>query len=187
MDPTGLIRRIILAVSDLDSGRKGLTINGSEHAGRITYERGLFGAMSAFREADAAKVPETLILLEHAFLTEEYRCTDPADHVTLGSLGQAIASFDDALRSLEVARDAPAYRGAEKTHPRSSKYRYHTMPKDAFHLACIAHRTRFTNILKTPGLNPTEKSLYHQRSANMTAAQSAYRTLQETALTEASA
>jgi hypothetical protein len=52
------------------------------------------------------------------------------------------------------------------------------MPKDAFHIACIAHRTRLTNILKAPGLNMTEKSLYRQRAGNMATAQSAYFDLQ---------
>jgi hypothetical protein len=58
------------------------------------------------------------------------------------------------------------------------------MPKDAFHLACIAHRTRLKNILTTPGINMIEKAIYKQRSLNMGLAQKIYIELQKKVLTE---
>ena len=42
--------------------------------------------------------------------------------------------------------------------------------EDAFHLACIAHRTRLMNVLRSPGINMIEKTVLQQRIANMTAA-----------------
>jgi hypothetical protein len=56
------------------------------------------------------------------------------------------------------------------------------MPKDSFHIACIAHRTRIQNILRVPGMNMTEKAVYQQRFTNMRTAQESYVTLQEVAL-----
>jgi hypothetical protein len=86
----------------------------------------------------------------------------------------AIESFKDALRALEAVLDSAGYTTAEKTYAHHPQDRYHGMPKDAFHKACIAHRTRLNNTLRSPGLNKTERKVYEQRAANMTAAQTAY-------------
>jgi hypothetical protein len=56
------------------------------------------------------------------------------------------------------------------------------MPKDAFHIACMSHRTRINNTLRTPGINMTERKLYELRAACMTAAQNAYLEKQKNAL-----
>jgi len=45
---------------------------------------------------------------------------------------------------------------------------------DAYHIACISHKTRLQNILKTPGLDPIEKALLKQRLVNLSAGQSGY-------------
>jgi hypothetical protein len=47
-------------------------------------------------------------------------------------------------------------------------------PKDSFHIACIPHRTRLQNILRTPGLDPIEKALLKQRFDNLFTAQQGY-------------
>jgi hypothetical protein len=89
-------------------------------------------------------------------------------------LTQAIASFEDALRCLEAVEDASIYIGADKAYPRSSQYRIQGYPRDAFHIACIAHRTRLYNILRAPGINMNEKAVLKQRAANMKVAQNSY-------------
>ena len=38
----------------------------------------------------------------------------------------------------------------------------------------ISHRTRLQNILRSPGIDPIEKSLLKQRFANLATAQSGY-------------
>ena len=56
-------------------------------------------------------------------------------------------------------------------------------PKDAFHIACISHKTRIQNILRTPGVDSIEKSLLKQRFANLPMAQISYIKKQKKALT----
>jgi hypothetical protein len=128
--------------------------------------------------------PQTIVLAELAFLQQELQFCEKTDNGTKSSLTQAIQSFEDALRACEAVQEA-GYKTAEKTWPRNPKYRFRQMPKDAFHIACISHRTRIQNILKVPGMNMTEKALYQQRFANMTAAQHSYFALQQKRLFEA--
>jgi hypothetical protein len=182
MDPTGLINKLFQAVVDLDLGRKDLTTDSEEHNGRIHYEKGIYTALSALEEAQASADPRTLILAELAFLQQELQFCHETDVDTKNSLTQAVQSFEDALRSLEVAENATLYRGAEKTYPTSPKYRIRGFPKDAFHLACIAHRTRIKNSLRTPGINMIKKAVLNQRIANTTVAQNGYIEKQKKAL-----
>ena len=49
----------------------------------------------------------------------------------------------DSAADIDMGRkwlDTEAYRVADLTHPHSSKYHFKDMPKDSFHIACIAHR-----------------------------------------------
>ena len=181
--PIGWIDRIGDSVGLIAIGRKGLATIGEAEAGLLSYLGGLSDAMSVFQESAISGDAEAMILVEHAFLTEEKRMCDPANKAVIGSLTAASDSFDDALRSLKSVVDASLYRGAELTYPRITKYRVGNMPKDAFHIACIAHRTRLNNTLKTPGLNATELGIYKQRVANMGVAQDVYKELQQKALT----
>jgi len=54
--------------------------------------------------------------------------------------------------------------------------------KDSFHIACESHKTRIKNILRAPGIDPIEKSLLKQRSANLPTAQGGYIEKQKKAL-----
>jgi len=49
-------------------------------------------------------------------------------------------------------------------------------------LACIAHRARLKNILRSSGFDPIEKALLQQRFANLAAAQGGYVEKQKKAL-----
>jgi hypothetical protein len=158
-------------VENIDFGRKGLATEGKEAEGRIAFSDGLLGSLTAFKEVPDL---ETLIQLERTFLTEELRHCGSDETEALASITQAISYFNDALLALEAVQDAAAYQGAEKTHPHHPKYRIHGMPKDAFHIACISHRTRLKNILRMPGINPIERSLFQLRAVNMSVAQNAY-------------
>ena len=71
----------------------------------------------------------------------------------------------------------------EKSIPHIGKYRVSGFPKDSFHIACIGHRTRIQNILRTPGLDPIEKVLLKQRFDNLTTAQNGYVEKQKKVLT----
>jgi len=91
-------------------------------------------------------------------------------------------NFDDALLALQVVEDNTLYKGVEKTYLHHSKYRINGLPKDAFHIACISHRTRLQNILRVPGVDPIEKSLLKQRFVNLSTAESGYIIKQKKAL-----
>ncbi|MDR3325125.1 MAG: hypothetical protein LBS82_03940 [Spirochaetaceae bacterium] len=158
MEKTGLIARVTDAATRIDEGRKGLRTDGDEHEGRITYEAGLSIAMKAFQEAPSMRDAETLILVEYTFLAQELEFCDAADAQAIASLTQAVQSFDDAFLDLKAV-SSPAYWGAEQAIPHRKDHRVHGMPKDAYHIACIAHRTRINNVLRAPGINMTEKAL----------------------------
>jgi hypothetical protein len=177
----GLLNSIIVGVSNIDFGRKGLAADGKEHEGRISYEKGILDSMTAFKEAEDGADPQTIVLAELVFLQQELQFCHERDVNTRSSLIKAVRDFEDALRSLEAV-DEPGYKIAEKTYPQNSKYRYQGFPKDAFHTACIVHRTRISNILRSPGINMIEKAVLEQRSANTKTAQASYIQKQQAAL-----
>jgi hypothetical protein len=173
-----------LAVDYIDTGRKSLAADGREDEGRLSYERGISLALSVFQEAQNTTDPQTLILAELAYLQQELQFCNEGDKDTQSSLIQAVQSFEDALRCLKTVEDPGGYRFAETTYPTNSGYRIQGFPKDAFHTACIAHKTRLRNSLRTPGINMIEKDVLHQRIVNMAAAQEAYVEKQKAALME---
>jgi hypothetical protein len=182
MDLTGFLSNLVSHAVDIDIGRKGLATDGEEHAGRIHYEEGISGSLTSFREAQVSADLQILVLAELVFLQQEFQFCNEGDSVTRSSLTQAIQSFEDALRSLEVLGKPAVYREAEKTYPTAPKNRVQGFPKDAFHLACISHRTRLGNTLRSPGINMIEKAVLQQRAANMRTAQGSYIEKQKTAL-----
>jgi hypothetical protein len=165
----------------IDVGRKGFAVRGKEHEGRISYEDGISNALIGFQEAQISADPEIIILSEYTFLSQDLQFCDRSDTDANSSLTQALQSFDDALLSLEAVADA-GYQVAGKTYPHSPKYRIKGFPRDAFHIACIAHQTRLRNSLRTPGIDMIEKALVRQRIANMQAAQNSYIAKQQKAL-----
>jgi hypothetical protein len=182
MDLNSFLDRLVFIANDIDMGRKGLAVDGKEHEGRISYEKGITGAATAFQEAQTTADPHIIIFAELVFLQQELQFCHESDTDTHSSLTQAIQSFEDALRCLQTVENKTLYQGAETTHPTSPKYRIQNFPKDAFHLACIAHRTRIGNTLRSPGINMTEKAVLRQRAANMQTAQQSYSAKQEKAL-----
>jgi hypothetical protein len=163
MDRTGLLNNVLDGANNIDVGRKGFAVPGEERQGRILYEDGIALAMSTFQEAQRIADPQTIILAEVYFLTQEMEFCAKGDTDTRNSLTHALQGFRDALRSLEVVEDAVMYKSAEKTHPTDPKKRIQGFPKDAFHQACTSHNTRLRNILRTPGIEMQEKALLKQR------------------------
>jgi hypothetical protein len=183
MDLVSFLNNLVSQANDIDMGRKGVATDGEEHEGRIAYQNGISGALAAFQQAQTTADPQTLIVAEYTFLQQELRFCNEADTDTKSSLTQAIQSFNDALRCLEAVEEPSTYKSsAEKTHPTAPKYRIQGYPKDSFHLACIAHRTRLRNVLRAPGINMIEKAVLTQRAANMSAAQGSYIAKQKKAL-----
>jgi hypothetical protein len=182
LEATGLVNSIYDAAAAIDFGRKGFATRGKAEEGRISYETGISEALTAFKDVQSTVDPQVIILVEYTFLSQELQFCEKTDKNTLSSLTQAIQSFDDAFLALKTVEDTTLYQGTEQTHPHSKKYRVSGFPKDAFHIACIAHKTRLQNILRSPGIDPIEKALLKQRFVNLSAAQGGYIEKQKNAL-----
>jgi hypothetical protein len=174
LDLTGLVDSIHQAAINIDFGRKGWATRGKTEEGRISYETGIVLAMTTFQEAQISAGPQSMIIAEYTFLSQELEFCEKTDKDSLSSLTQAIQSFDDAFLVLEVVEDKTLYQGVEKSYPHDKKYRVGGFPKDAFHIACGGHKTRLQNVLRAPGIDPIEKSLLKQRFVNLSAAQGGY-------------
>jgi len=153
-----------------------------EAEGRVSYEVGIEASLSAFDAVRLTADPFTVILAEYAFISQELELCPESDAHSRKSLTHAIQSFDDAFLALQVAEAAEDYRKADKTHPHHADYRVKGFPKDSFHVACISHRTRLNNILRSPGIDPIEKELLGHRIDNLTTAQGGYIVKQKQAL-----
>jgi hypothetical protein len=186
LDLTGLILKINDAAIAIEFGRKGFATRGKAEEGRISYETGIVHALSTFKDAQSTVDPQAIILIEYTFLNQEFQFCEETDTDSISSLTQAIQSFNDAFLALEVVADGNAYLSADKTHPHSKKYRINGFPKDSFHIACIAHRTRLQNILRAPGIDPIEKALLKQRFTNLSVAQNGYIEKQKKAMCDES-
>jgi chlorite dismutase len=139
-------------------------------------------ALSAFQEAQATAEHQTIILVEYIFISQEMQFCVWTDKDTLSSLTQAIQSFNDAFFALKIAENSTLYQDVDNTNPRNKKYYINGFPKDSFHIACIAHKTRLQNILRALGIDPIEKALLKQRFVNLFAAQAGYIEKQKEAL-----
>jgi hypothetical protein len=168
-------------VAAIDYGRKGFATRGKAEEGRVSYETGIAWALSVFRDVQSTLDPHAIILVEYTFINQELQFCGETDTDVLSSLTQAIQGFDDAFLSLKAVEDS-GYKIADQTHPHSKKYRISGFPKDAFHIACISHKTRLQNVLRSPGIDQIEKALLKQRFANLSAAQGGYIEKQKTAM-----
>jgi len=183
LDLTGLLNNINDAALAIDYGRKGFAIRGKAEEGRLSYENGISSALFAFRDAQSTFDPMIIILSEYTFLVQEFQFCDKADTDSLNSLTQAIHSFDDAFLTLKVVEDRDLYKAVDQSLPHSEKYRIKSFPKDSYHIAMIAHKTRLRNILRSPGIDQIEKVLLKQRYANLSTGQKGYVEKQDSALT----
>jgi hypothetical protein len=182
MDLIGYVRSITTAAANIDSGRKGFATKGKAEEGRIAYELGIANAMTAFKEAQTTADPQTMLLAEYTFLTQELEFCDKSDKESLSSLNKAIQRFDDAFLALKAVENS-GYKMVDQCTPHDKDYRVGGgYPKDSFHIACSSHVTRIKNMLRTPGIDPIEKSLLKQRLANLPSAQNGYIEKQKKAL-----
>ena len=182
MDLSGYVDSILIATASIDAGRKGFATRGMEQEGRISYEDGIALAMATFKKAQASADPQVLIVSEYTFITQEHSFCEKDDKEALSSLNKAILNFDDAFLALKAVEN-PCYKITDMTYPHSKDFRVDGFPKDAFHLAYNSHRARVKNILRSPGIDPLEKSLLKQRFENISTAQSSYTEKQKKMMT----
>jgi hypothetical protein len=182
LDKIGLVDSINEAVINIDAGRKGFATRGKEQEGRISYEKGIAKALSAFKEAQVTADPENIILAEYTFISQELEFCEKTDKAAISSLTRAIRFFDDAFLVLKIVEVKTLYQAVENSYPHDKEYRVKGFPMDSFHIACNGHKGRLQNILKTPGLDPIEKALLKQRLDTLSAGQGKYVELQRKAL-----
>jgi hypothetical protein len=173
LDLIGCINSINTAATNIDFGRKGFAIRGKEQEGRISYETGIAEALLTFQKAQSTADPQMMLLAEYTFISLEFQFCDKSEKDTFNSLTKAVQSFDDAFLALKSVENT-SYKIADNIFPHNGKYRVSSFPKDAFHIACIGHKTRLQNILRSPGIDPIEKELLKQRFSNLSTAQSGY-------------
>jgi len=181
LDLITLASNIADAATQIDAGRKGFATRGKEQEGRINYEEGIALALSSFQEAQATADPQTIILAEYTFLTQELEFCEKTDKDSLSSLTKAIRFFDDAFLALETV-EGLHYEIVDKAIPHDTKYRIKGFPMDAYHIACHSHKTRLKNVLRSPGIDTIEKALLKQRLVNLSAGQDGYVEKQRKAL-----
>ena len=182
MDPTGLMNSIYEVTINIELGRRGFATKGKAEEGRVSYETGITRALPTFKDAQSTVDPQIIIFVQYTFLSQELRFCDETDTDSIGSLTQAVESFDDAFLALTIVGDGTLYQAVERTYPHNKRYRVCGFPKDSFHIACLAHRTRLQNILRAPGIDRIEKALLKQRFANLATAQNGYIERQKKAL-----
>jgi len=182
MDRDSLLTKLERDVSNIDAGRKGLTMDGREHEGRIFLEKGISGAMASFQEANASRDAQTIVMAELVFRQQELHFCDTADAKARSSVTAAIQDFEGALRSLEVVKDGGLYRIADKTYTIRSDRRIEGCPNDVFHQAVSSNMVRLNNSLKATEISMRDKGLLEQRLANMGTARKVYLEMQQAAL-----
>ena len=93
MAQIGLISSINAAAVYIDVGRKGFAIEGKEREGRITYEKGIAEALSAFKEAQTSADPQILILAEYTFISQELQLCSETDKDALPRLFRVLMTL----------------------------------------------------------------------------------------------
>jgi hypothetical protein len=73
MDLAGLLNNILFGASNIDKGRRQISTDGLEHAGRLFYEYGISIALDTFKNAQTSADPQTMILVELTFLQQSDR------------------------------------------------------------------------------------------------------------------
>jgi len=82
----GLVNSVYDAAGRIDIGRKGFATRGKAEEGRISYETGIAKAMTVFQEAQSTADPQTMILAEYTFLTQELELCGKSDKASINSL-----------------------------------------------------------------------------------------------------
>jgi hypothetical protein len=173
------------AVERIATGRVELRTQGKTESGRVDFHDGLAKAMEVFTEVEASRDLYLMLLAEYVYIGQELAGSRPEEKDARSSCEAAMQDFDDAFNCLKIVEQPAVYQGAEQSHLHRAKFRYRGMPKDAFHLAYMGHRTRVRNSLRKIGFDPDEQTLLERRMGVFATAQEAYWEKQQAALSPA--
>jgi hypothetical protein len=162
------------AVDTINEGRRGIATPGGAENGRVNFEKGHAIARQTFQEALVSGDIELILLAEYFFVAKELADSEDDEPEGKASAEAALQSFDDAFLALKVVDDPAAYRGVEMAFPHRGQWRYKGLPRDAFHVACFAHKTRLKNGLSRLGLPKLDRELTKARIAALGATQQVY-------------
>jgi hypothetical protein len=166
------------AVSTINKGRRSIATPGEAENGRINFEKGHAIALQTFQEALSSGDVEIILLAEYLFVTHELADSEGDEMEGKASAEAALQSFDDAFLALKVVDNPAAYRGVEMAFPHRSQcrsqWRYKGLPRDAFHVAMIAHKTRLKNGISRLGLPKLDRELTKTRISALGAIQQVY-------------
>jgi hypothetical protein len=184
MEKNGLSIDIAEAASTIARGRRSFTIRGETEKGLDDFEDGHALAMRIFQEAAASGDVELILLAEYLFVTQELAESEGGEPEGKASAEAALQSFDDAFLALKAVEEGPPYHTVEMAFPHRNQWRYKGLPRDAFHVACIAHKTRLKNGLSRLGLPKLDRELAKTRIIALGAIQQVYCAKQQAALGE---
>jgi hypothetical protein len=173
------------AVRLITDGRIGQRTRGKTEQGLDNFHSGLRKAMAVFTEVEASRDPYLMLLAEYVYIGQELAGSRPEEKEARSSCEAAMHDFDDAFNCLEIVEQSAMYKAVEKAHLHRAKFRYKDMPKDAFHLAYMGHRTRVRNSLRRIGFDPAEQATLELRMSAFNTAQDVYLGLQQAALSAA--
>jgi hypothetical protein len=182
MEKHGLNINIARAAARIARGRRGLEIPGKTEAGHFDFQTGHAIAMRTFQEAVASGDVDLVMLAENLFVSQELAESKGDEPEATASAEAALQSFDDAFLVLQIVDDPAVYRGVELGFPHRGQWRYKDLPRDAFHVAVIAHKTRLKNGLSRIGLPKLDRELAKTRIAALGAIQQVYCAKQQAAL-----
>jgi hypothetical protein len=185
METSGLSINIANAAAMIARGRRSLEIMGKTEAGLLDFQAGHTLARRTFQEAVTSGDVELILLAEYLFVTQELAESEGNEPEGKSSAEAALYSFDDAFLALKAVEEGAAYHIAEQTFPHRGQWRYKGLPRDAFHVACIAHKTRLKNGLSRLGLPKLDRELAKTRITALGAIQQVYVEKQQAALSTA--
>jgi hypothetical protein len=184
MEKNGLNIEIASAAVRIARGRRSLEIKGEAEAGLLDFQTGHTLARRTFQEAISSGDVELILLAEYLFVTQELAESEGNEPEGKASAEAALQSFDDAFFALKAVEEGAAYHIAEQTFPHRGPWRYKGLPRDAFHVACIAHKTRLKNGLSRLGLPKLDRELAKTRITALGAIQQVYCAKQQAALSK---
>jgi hypothetical protein len=172
------------AVERITNGRVELRTQGKAEQGRIDFHDGIRLASEIFTEVEASRDSYLMLLAEYVYTAQDLAGSRPEEKEARSSCEAAIHDLDDAFNCLKIVGQPAVYQGVEQSYLHRPQFRYKDMPRDAFHLAYIGHRTRVRNSLRKIGFDPDEQTLLELRMYVFNTAQNVYLEKQQAALGE---
>jgi hypothetical protein len=182
MAEIGLNDDIVAAVTIIAQGRRLLYVDGSERDGRIAFENGHALLRAAYEKAVASGSVHDIMLAEYSITQQELDESDADETQNQASAKAMIHEFEAAFKILNRVTDSASYKILDDGFSDKKDFRYKGLPKDAFHVAMLAHLLRLQNSLKPSGIPRLDRQFTKVRYDAIKAIQAIYCGIQEKAI-----